>query len=172
MFYSTLDIGRDRIRDYVKQDYDVWSNLEFEEDSFNSFDYDFDLLPNIKEYIKESLKEQGYRLRNKNQNQNRVSPSVPAGKFNIQKHNSSVEEHVDDACLFGIFVLEIVYTTIPTLAGYDRYPALHYYIGRSKMVERLKIGDVVVFNPKRPHSLVHYGNSPTMLLFSCEKIRK
>ena len=172
MSLHTLDIGRDRIRDYVKQDYDVWSNLEFEEDSFNSFDYDFDLLPNIKEYIKESLKEQGYRLRNKNQNQNRVSPSVPAGKFNIQKHNSSVEEHVDDACLFGIFVLEIVYTTIPTLAGYDRYPALHYYIGRSKMVERLRIGNVVVFNPKRPHSLIHYGNSPTMLLFSCEKIRK
>ena len=83
-----------------------------------------------------------------------------------------VEEHIDDACLFWILVLEMVYTTIPTLAGYDRYPALHYYIGRSKMAKRLKIGDVVVFNPKRPHSLIHYGNSPTMLLFSCEKIRK
>ena len=171
MSLHTLDIGRDRIRDYVKQDYDVWSSLEFEEDSFNSFDYDFNLLPNIKDYIEECLNEQGYRLRKRNQN--RVSASVPAGKFNIQKHNSSVEEHVDDdACLFGIFVLEIVYTTIPTLAGYDRYPALHYYIGRSKMVERLKIGNVVVFNPKRPHSLIHYGNTPTMLLFSCEKIRK
>lgn len=170
MSLHTLDIGRDRIRDYVKQDYDVWSSLEFEEDSFNSFDYDFNLLPNIKDYIEECLNEQGYRLRKRNQN--RLAPSVPAGKFNIQKHNSSVEEHVDDACLFGIFVLEIVYTTIPTLAGYDRYPALHYYIGRSKMVERLRIGNVVVFNPKRPHSLIHYGNSPTMLLFSCEKIRK
>ncbi len=164
MFYSTLDIGRDHIRDYVKQDYDVWSSLEFEEDSFNSFDYDFDLLPNIKEYIKESLKEQGYRLRNKNQN--RLGLSVPAGKFNIQKHNSSVEEHIDDACLFGILVLEMVYTTIPTLANNVCAPALHYYIGRSKMAERLKVGDVVVFNPKRPHSLIHYGNSPTMLLFS------
>jgi hypothetical protein len=170
MSLHTLDIGRDHIRDYVKQDYDVWSSLEFEEDSFNSFDYDFNLLPNIKDYIEECLNEQGYRLRKRNQI--RQGTSVPAGKFNIQKHNSSVEEHVDDACLFGIFVLEIVYTTIPTLAGYDRYPALHYCIGRSKMVERLKIGNVVVFNPKRPHSLIHYGNSPTMLLFSCEKIRK
>jgi len=170
MSLHTLDIGRDHIRDYVKQDYDVWSSLEFEEDSFNSFDYDFDLLPNIKEYVKESLKEQGYRLRNKNQN--RLGLSVPAGKFNIQKHNSSVEEHIDDACLFGILVLEMVYTTIPTLANNVCAPALHYYIGRSKMAERLKVGDVVVFNPKRPHSLIHYGNSPTMLLFSCEKIRK
>ena len=170
MSLHTLDIGRDHIRDYVKQDYDVWSSLEFEEDSFNSFNFDFNLLPNIKEYIEECLNEQGYRLRKRNQI--RQGLSVPAGKFNIQKHNSSVEEHIDDACLFGIFVLEMVYTTIPTLAGYDRYPALHYYIGRSKMVERLKIGNVVVFNPKRPHSLIHYGNSPTMLLFSCEKIRK
>ena len=170
MSLHTLDIGRDHIRDYVKQDYDVWSSLEFEEDSFNSFNFDFNLLPNIRDYIKECLNEQGYRLRNKNPTRHDVS--IPAGKFNIQKHNSSVEEHIDDACLFGIFVLEIVYTTIPTLAGYDRYPALNYYIGRSKMVERLKIGNVVVFNPKRPHSLIHYGNSPTMLLFSCEKIRK
>ena len=170
MSLHTLDIGRDHIREYVKQDYNVWSSLKFKEDKFNSFDYDFDLLPNIKEYIKESLKEQGYRLRNKNQN--RLALSVHAGKFNIQKHNSSVEEHTDDACLFGILVLEMVYTTIPTLANNVCAPALHYYIGRSKMAERLKVGDVVVFNPKRPHSLIHYGNSPTMLLFSCEKIRK
>lgn len=170
MSYSTLDIGRDHIRDYVKQDYDVWSSLEFEEDSFNSFDYDFNLLPNIKEYIEECLNEQGYRLRKRNQI--RQGLSVPAGKFNIQKHNSSVEEHIDDACLFGILVLEMVYTTIPTLANNVCDPALHYYIGRTKKAERLKTGDVVVFNPKRPHSLIHYGNSPTMLLFSCEKIRK
>ena len=170
MSLHTLDIGRDHIRDYVKQDYDVWSSLEFEEDSFISFDYDFNLLPNIKDYIEECLNEQGYRLRKRNQI--RQALSVPAGKFNIQKHNSSVQEHVDDACLFGIFVLEMVYTTIPTLADIVCYPALHYYIGRSKMAKRLKIGDVVVFNPKRPHSFIHYGNSPTMLLFSCEKIRK
>jgi len=170
MFYSTLDIGRDHIRDYVKQDYDVWSSLEFEEDSFNSLDYDFNLLPNIKGYIEECLNEQGYRLRKRNKI--RQGLSVPAGKFNIQKHNSSVEEHIDDACLFGILVLETVYTTIPTLANNVCAPALHYYIGRTKKAERLKTGDVVVFNPKRPHSLIHYGNSPTMLLFSCEKIRK
>lgn len=170
MFYSTLDIGRDPVRDYVKQDYDVWSYLEFDEDSFDSFDYDFNLLPNIKEYIEECLNEQGYRLRKRNQI--RQGLSVTAGKFNIQKHNSSVEEHVDDACLFGIFVLEMEYTTIPTLANNVCDPVLHYYIGMTKKAERLKTGDVVVFNPKRPHSLIHYGNSPTMLLFSCEKIRK
>ena len=170
MISRTLEIARDYVRDYVKQDYDVWSSLEFEEDSFDSFNYDLNLLPNIQDYIKESLNDQGYRLRNKDQIRRGVS--VPAGKFVIQKHNSSVEEHVDDACLFGIMVLETVYTTIPTLANYACDPVLHYYIGRSKKAERLKTGDVVVFNPKRPHSLIHYGNTPTLLLFSCEKIRK
>lgn len=83
--------------------------------------------------------------------------SIGRKNIEIQWHQASVEEHTDDVelALFKLVVLGLK-RTVDT--QFDIRPVFSYYDYRGKKhSERLNAGDVVIFSPRKKHSMVYYG---------------
>lgn len=89
--------------------------------------------------------------------------NIPVGYIDLQWHTRSINEHTDDISpgeFFQLFVL----STFKAKEFIDSYvetePHFHYYDERGKKKTTcLDSGKSVIFNPRKPHSVVYYGES-------------
>lgn len=83
--------------------------------------------------------------------------SIGSKNVEIQWHQASVEEHTDDVEL-ALFKLVVLGLKRAADTKFDTRPVFSYhdYSGK-KHSERLNAGDVVIFNPRKKHSMAYYG---------------
>lgn len=102
------------------------------------------------------------------------SSEMPPGKFELQLHDHSVQEHTDDitsGVYFGIKVLEI------KKVSDSYYTSLPLFSYRGAAGEKMSVmfaedDNIIVFNPRKPHKLDYYGKSVKLALFSVVKAKK
>lgn len=83
--------------------------------------------------------------------------SIGSKIVELQWHQASVEEHTDDVEL-ALFKLVVLGLKRAVDTQFDIRPVFSYYDYRGKKhSERLNAGDVVIFNPRKKHSMVYYG---------------
>ena len=101
---------------------------------------------------------------------------VPEGRFVLQKHDISIEPHTDDVDVGLYFCMYVLATERSTIGDtlYARDPSFSYVdaITNRKMEIPLHPGTFVAFNPRKKHSVVYYGYSYTVMLFTVKKIAK
>lgn len=101
---------------------------------------------------------------------------VPSGQFELQKHDISVEPHTDDVDVGLHFGMYVVDTELSSRGGtgFTKSPSFSYFdpIDNCKKEKILNPGSLVVFNPRKKHSVVYYGYSYTVMLFMVKKITK
>ena len=94
----------------------------------------------------------------------RLGVGITPGYIDFQQHNVSIGEHTDDVDKKFHFQLTVV--LLDECGGskfYDRYPLISYYGGDGiKHTTRLDLNTSIVFNPRKPHSVVYYGYKYTV----------
>lgn len=147
------------------------SFLKMHMDCFENSCFSFDEYPLMKQSINIQL--EALNMRISTSAKDRGWASHGANMFTIQGHEASVEEHTDDVDPKGRFgIIPIVF--IPPEAGsrltrFDCRPVFNFIEDRKKVTTRLNLGEVVVFPPNKPHSLIYYGHAVKYLIFDVEK---
>lgn len=149
--------------------------LEVEVDSFNNTPHSFRGFPILKVQLEELLLEHSLQLSNKpdSRNSNYYQANVIGqGAFELQCHTVSVNEHTDDIIRSRFFGLYVIATETPDNMTdrrrryFDNRTELRYFTpGGTKVKKRLDVGDLMVFNPRRNHELVFYGDHTTYMIF-------
>jgi len=123
--------------------------------------------PEVERRIVERAAEVGFRLPNP------YAPDLPvrARRFELQTHNRSVEEHTDDVQRGVYFGLLPVRARRVVSEPYRSDTWLHFRLGRKDLRQRMEVGNLIVFNPAAPHSLVYYGEETTFMLFCLRRIK-
>lgn len=147
------------------------SRLPHDKNDFMTPAYPFDDYPIVRQELVHQLSELGFELLNDN-NRRFHGPIVCANTFELQTHNRSVPEHTDDVgrgLYFAIFPVKhknIVKCQEQTMTEFN------FYLDSGKKCVGLKDVEVVVFNPRKPHSLIYYGDETTFMLFTVKRIKK
>lgn len=83
--------------------------------------------------------------------------SIGRKNIEIQWHQASVEEHTDDVCM-AFFKMVVLGLKRAADTQFDIRPVFNYYDyhGKNRSM-RLQAGDVVIFNPRKNHSMIYYG---------------
>lgn len=94
------------------------------------------------------------------------SDSAPRpGECSIQRHSTSVEDHTDDVSRGVFFQCCFLWLTDRISTAYDRRPEFLYFDPAGKKHKsRISGGDSIIFNPRKPHSLIFYGAECTLAL--------
>lgn len=96
-----------------------------------------------------------------------------SGNFELQTHSRSVETHTDDLNKRLVFGLYPVKSKLVVHDYYDSRTALNYWLGKRKHTDRrMEVGELIIFNPRRPHSLIYYGEETTFMLFTMSRKRR
>lgn len=91
--------------------------------------------------------------------------SVPKDMIDFQWHRSSIEEHTDDIAPKTYFQVALIDVVRKVKSGYDTRPLFTFYdIDGKKQSSRLVPEDCVIFNPRRPHSMIYYGSEYVVAL--------
>lgn len=140
-----------------------------------SFNNRYDSLSDYLEWVNwlsGALELEGFKLLSKPLSSR--SAGVNSGFFELQRHATSVPEHVDDlerGVYFGLFVLKCS-RPARSRRGYDTENELRYYDAfGTKTRSALLPGHLLVFNPRREHELIYYGEKATFALFCVEKLK-
>ena len=144
------------------------AGLPHEENEFLSTAYDQDKYPVFFDAVQQGLDHLGFSLNGGKLYGSGVLP----GKFELQTHTVSVREHTDDVVApwyFGLVVLNT--TTRGVRYSYDPIASFTGYGMRGKYTREMVFGRLMVFNPRKPHSLTFYGEVPTIALFSVVPVR-
>lgn len=94
-------------------------------------------------------------------------------EFELQTHYRSVEEHTDDVergSYFGLLPVRSKKVIVNDL--YSTATWLHFQLGRRHLKRRMRVGELIVFNPRAVHSLVYYGEATTFMLFALMRNRR
>ena len=159
------------------EDMKTAAGFKFDDDRFDSGGYSFDLLPDMKEYVLDFLDGEECELLGENHFRKfkHIWDTAPLpGDFEIQRHTASVDLHTDDVhrrCYFGLLVLECREKESSRYRRYyDNRNELRYYdqFGK-KMTKRLGAGEMLVFNPRKPHELIYFGDYTAFALFTVVK---
>lgn len=90
---------------------------------------------------------------------------ILAGRFELQTHSVSVREHVDYVGAPSFFAAVVLKSDDRGLRrAYDPTAEFIGYGKSRKYSASLLPGTVFVFNPRKPHSLVYYGDAVTLAL--------
>lgn len=144
------------------------ASLPHDENEFVSPQYEQDDFPVFFDAVREGVKRLGFELSSGRE----FDSGVRVGKFELQTHSVSVHEHTDDVVspsYFGIVVLNT--TTRGIKYAYDSRATFTGYGVKGKYKRELEFGRLMVFNPRKPHSLTYYGEVATLALFSVRPIR-
>jgi len=140
----------------------------WEDNEFDTANIGFDNFPCLKEVVELKLKCTGYRLGGIGH----MDSSIPFNCFTPMAFTMSVGEHTDDVCapvMFGIYVVD----NESIVDSRYTFPAeLHFFgvDGRKKKKEMYQ-DDILIFNPRKNHSLHYHGIKARMILFSVVKDR-
>ena len=160
----------------VQSDIEKISGLRFDEDRFDNLPYDLDDFPNFRTHISELLDAESCCLYvPKNRSERVWDAGIGEGMFDLQAHTASVDEHTDDVkrgCYFGLFVLKRNFTEFKNRSWFDCRTELRYFneLG-AKERTRLDVGKLIIFNPRRNHELIYFGDKTTFLLFDVRKLK-
>ena len=144
------------------------ASLPHDENEFTSPQYEQDEFPLFFDAVRDGVSNLGFELSSGRE----FESGVRAGKFELQTHSVSVREHTDDVVspsYFGIVVLNT--TTRGIKYSYDSLATFTGYGVRGKYTRELEVGRLMVFNPRKPHSLSYYGEVVTLALYSVRPIR-
>lgn len=144
------------------------AGLPHDENEFISPEYDQEKFPVFFDAVRQGLDHLGFSL-----NGGKLyGAGVLPGKFELQTHTVSVHEHTDAVIApwyFGLVVLNT--TTRGVRYSYDHRARFTGYGVRGKYAREMEFGRLMVFNPRKPHSLVFYGDVVTVALFSVVPLR-
>lgn len=151
-----------------KQEMGQIARLDHYPNEFTSRAYRLSDYPEVLKNIEAQLEDLGYRLIG--ENEGRKGLCVSHGRFEIQTHFVSVNEHTDDVPLNRFFALLPVKCRVSTKTSYQDRTALRHYMGRKKQVSELEVGKLIVFNPRLLHELIFYGRATTFMIFTVKKV--
>jgi hypothetical protein len=93
--------------------------------------------------------------------------------IDIQRHDRSIAPHDDSITEPQYFQMVVVKLTPQKGNIYEVRPVFHYYDENGKKKEKkLNVGDSVVFNPRKTHSMIYYGHVYTVGIRAVSKKRK
>jgi hypothetical protein len=120
--------------------------------------------------IRKAVIEQGFHLI---QNQSRhFDAAIPGGFFEIQWHDHSVEEHSDDVVAPTFFCAIPFEVDKVSKSKFTQSPKLTYFGGDGKKKStRMDESELIIFNPRKKHSLDYYGRDVKLIIFSVEKLK-
>jgi len=144
--------------------------LPHEKNEFTSVSYSFSEYPEVKQAVSEMVAEAGFRLPCLRDPR---SFAIQKHRFELQTHSRSVEEHTDDVSSGVYFGLMPVKRRLKvrTSRPYETCTVFNFKLGRGRLQRRLEVGDMTVFNPRAPHSLIYYGEETTLMLFCLVRAR-
>lgn len=154
--------------------------LEFENNNFNNRPFYFSDFPNFQSYLNSLLESEDLQLPSLEHDVH-ANSAIGRGKFDLQRHTASVAEHRDDVppgIFYGLYVLNA--RDMPymnqfhrRLKYFDTRNEFWYYdLDGKKQKERIKPGELYVFNPRRDHQLIFYGDYSTLVLFDVIKSKR
>jgi len=150
---------------------------DWETNTFGNNDLKFDdpALKGFIEQISENVAEKNLVLNDGNFKQNNRGTVIEVGKnvVEFQKHQLSVQEHTDDVTsgnFFGCVVVDLHQKVESTFVS--GFPLFNYYdeTGKKRSFE-MGVGDMIIFNPKKKHSVVWFGMDYTVALFDVRKMK-
>lgn len=124
--------------------------------------------PEVERSIVEQAASAGFRL----PDSQKSGLAVRARKFELQTHARSVEEHTDDVERGVYFGLLPVSRRRRVHTSHESGTWLNFQLGRKRLQRRMGVGELIVFNPRAPHSLVYYGEETTFMLFVLVRDRR
>lgn len=145
------------------------SKLHHEINSFESSHYNFSDYPTVLKDIEQQLHVLGFCL--PVLTSKREYGFIPRGKFEVQTHTVSVNEHTDSIQAPDLFGIYPVKSKLITSTHYDTSPLFSYYQSKEKRASELEVGNIVVFNPRKKHSLMYLGAATTFMLFTVRRKR-
>lgn len=157
------------------------AGLNFAEDRFDNMPFSFNDYPAFKAHLSVLLAAEGCYLnqppKKGDKGYRNWDTSIGFNAFDLQRHTASVDEHTDDVSksrYFGMFVIETKQPTRSSLRGYyDTRSELRYFDPQGyKKRSRLSKGDLVMFNPRKNHELIYYGDLTTVALFDIKRLKK
>lgn len=93
---------------------------------------------------------------------------ISSGHIDFQCHDVSVEEHTDDV-IKGIY-FQLMVVSLDDCTGnkiYDKRPEIVYFGADGKKHKtKLDVDTSIVFNPRKPHSVIYYGYKYTVAVRS------
>lgn len=156
------------------------AGLSFEDDRFDNMPTSFNQFPLFKEHVNELLEVAGFGLeqppRKGTKAYRKWDTSIGFNAFDLQRHTASVDGHTDDVTLgryFGLFVIDAKPQAASRRSRYfdNRSEFRYFNQSGSKERKRLDEGDLVIFNPRRSHELIYFGDLTTLALFDVKKLK-
>jgi hypothetical protein len=123
-----------------------------------------------KNNIRKAVIEQGFHLIS--HQPRHFDAAIPGGFFEIQWHDHSVEEHSDDVVAPAFFCVIPFAVNKVSKSKFTQSPKLTYFGGDGKKKStRMDESELIIFNPRKKHSLDYYGLDVKLIIFSVEKIK-
>jgi hypothetical protein len=120
--------------------------------------------------IRKAAIEQGFHLIS--HQQRHFDAAIPGGFFEIQWHDHSVEEHSDDVVVPTFFCVIPFEVNKVSKSKFTQSPRLTYFDGDGKKRQtRINESELIIFNPRKKHSLDYYGLDAKLIIFSVEKFK-
>lgn len=164
----------------LSQELQQIAGLNFEDDRFDNMPVSFNEFPIFKEHVNELLEWEGFGLEQPPRKGTKAyrnwDTSIGFNAFDLQRHTASVDEHIDDVespRYFGLFVVDTKPVAKSRRARYyDNRSEFRYFNQTGgKERKRLAEGDLVIFNPRRKHELIYFGDLVTLALFDVKKLK-
>lgn len=98
---------------------------------------------------------------------------IAPGHVELQIHDRSIEEHTDSIKQSEYFQLVVVSTRMKGKpCGYTTKPVMNFYdeTGQKRKAV-LMSGKSIVFNPRKPHSVIYYGEEYGVAIRTVRKIK-
>lgn len=150
----------------LNQEIHAISKLKHDRNEFFSDSYRLCHYPAVLENIQLQLGEVDYYL----PDPSKKGTTITAGQFELQTHERSVNPHTDlvpKGEYFGLY--PVGGKVLVKDSTYEYSTELTFYEDQRKETKKLVTGELIIFNPRKLHSLTYYGEATTFMLFSIYK---
>jgi hypothetical protein len=149
----------------------LFSNQLAEINNFNNGYIHWSEFPDLWRHMDKTLPQNFESIKIGN---NQYGINISPHCIDVQRHDRSIQPHTDRIDAPTIFQLVVVQLShVKDGKFFNCEPVFHYYdeTGKKKQTA-LKVGDSVLFNPRKPHSMIYYGATYTVGMRSVTKKRK
>lgn len=156
----------------IEKEQQAIARLKHNRNEFMNPGVPIDRYPLVKSDIEAQLSDAGFELISESGNSFPVN--VEPGEFELQSHERSVEEHIDGIDRRFFFAIYPVGTKI-RIKRYDPFVSdteLSGFLDGKRFSKPLRIGEVIIFNPRKPHALIYYGELTTFMLVTVQKRKR
>lgn len=155
----------------IEKEQQAIARLKHNRNAFMNPGVPIDRYPLVKADIEAQLSDAGFEL--VSERRNYFALDVKPGEFELQSHERSVKEHSDEIDRRFFFALYPVGTKIRTKTYvFDSETELSGFLDGKRFSKPLRIGKVIIFNPRKRHALIYYGELTTFMLLTVERKRE